>query len=183
MRVVFCKTCAGTVVARPAASGDAWAPFDYGGALANAIHRFKYVPRADLARPLGDLLVRGVPDAVARPPDLVVPVPLHPARLVERGFNQAALLARPVARRLGARLGPRLLERVRDTPRQAQLDRVRRATNLVGAFRVRGDVAGRHVLLVDDVRTTGATLTECARALRSAGAGRVTTLVLAAVDA
>jgi ComF family protein len=181
-RTVFCSPCASTLVARPS-TAHRWVAFSYGGALAQAVHRFKYASRADLARPLGDLMRRGIPPRLDRVPDLVVPVPLHFARIVERGFNQAALLARPVARHLGIPLRARALERVRDTPRQATLDRARRATNLNGAFRVReGGLEGKHVLLVDDVRTTGATLEECARTLRDRGVERVTSLVLAEVE-
>jgi ComF family protein len=147
------------------------------------MHRFKYAGRADLARPLSELMRRAIPREIDRVPEIVVPVPLHPARIVERGFNQAALLAGPIACRLGVAFRPRALERVRDTPRQATLDRVRRATNLDGAFRVRDDaVEGKHVLLVDDVRTTGATLHECERTLRARRAALVSTLVLASVD-
>ena len=183
VRTVFCPACACSVVARPAPSGDDWAPFVYGGALAHAIQRFKYASRADLARPLGELLRRGVPDDLERAPEVVVPVPLHPARLVERGFNQATLLAGPAARQLRAPLRPRALERVLDTPRQALLDRARRIANLDGAFRARDPfLVGKRVLLVDDVRTTGATLRACALALRAAGAREVGTLVLAEVD-
>jgi ComF family protein len=116
--------------------------------------------------------------------DLVVPVPLHPMRAAERGFNQSALLARPIAAALGAPLGARVLERVRDTPRQAALDRTDRLVNVRAAFRCREPrvVAGKRVLLVDDVRTTGATITECRAVLAAAGARTVRTWVLAVRD-
>lgn len=111
--------------------------------------------------------------------DVVVPVPLHAGRLAERGYNQAALLARPVARVIGAPLACRALVRVRATERQASLDREARLANVVDAFACRGDVRGRRVLLVDDVTTTGATLNACRSALAVAGARDVVALVLA----
>jgi ComF family protein len=110
-----------------------------------------------------------------------VPVPLHPSRLAERGYNQSSLLARRVARHLGAPFAPLALARARDTPKQATLDREARLANVAGAFRVREPtrVYGRAVLLVDDVSTTGATLAACAQALQAAGASAVATAVLA----
>lgn len=180
---VFCAACASTVQrAEEAGSDGAIAAFVYGGAIADAITRFKYGARPDLARPLCDLLWRAItPHAVRLSASVVVPVPLHPARLAERGFNQSALLARLVARRLGAPCLPLALARVRDTPRQASLGRADRLSNVSGAFVARqpGGLAGRPVLLVDDVSTTGATLAACARAALEAGAGGIRTAVLA----
>jgi len=177
MQHVFCARCAASVVR--ARGHDA--PFLYGGAIAQAIVRFKYGPEPPLARPLGELLRHGVPLLGAFAPDLVVPVPLHGTRLVERGFNQAALLAAPIARDLRASLAPRALVRTRDTPQQSALDRRRRLVNVRRAFAVRDArlISGKRVLLVDDVRTTGATLSACEEALRAAGAREVRGLVLA----
>jgi len=172
LRAVFCAACAATL--RP---GDARAAFVYGGAVATAITRFKYERRPDLARPLAHLLMR-VTRAID-PPDLVVPVPLHPSRLAERGYNQAALLARPVAADFGARFAPTALVRTRDTPHQAHLDRAARAANVDGAFGVRRDVRARDVLVIDDVVTTGATVRACMRALLDAGAARVRAVAVA----
>jgi ComF family protein len=179
---VFCEACASNAQAPPAAQSGERVAFAYGGAVARAIARFKYERRPDLARPLGDLLWRAVePDADALSGAIVVPVPLHPRRLAERGYNQSALLARRLAGRLGARVAPLALARTRDAPAQATLDRRDRLSNLQGAFRAReaDRVRGRTVLLVDDVRTTGATLACCAEALAAAGAAGVAAAVLA----
>jgi len=158
--------------------------FVYGGALARAVTRLKYERRPDLARPLGDLLWRALePDAAALSRVVVVPVPLHPTRLAERGFNQSALIASRLARRLGASFRPMALARLRDTPRQAALDRQSRLANLSGAFVARqpDKVRARDVLLVDDVRTTGATIEACTEALYVAGARSVSSAAVAAV--
>jgi competence protein ComFC len=113
--------------------------------------------------------------------DLIAPVPLHPSRRRARGYNQSALLATALGRRLGLPARNRLLRRVRDTGTQTHLTAAARLLNVRGAFAVAQPraAAGRTVLLVDDVMTTGATLEECARALRKAGAVRVLALTVA----
>ncbi|MGY4727442.1 MULTISPECIES: phosphoribosyltransferase family protein [Burkholderia] len=109
--------------------------------------------------------------------DLVAPVPLSHQRLVARGYNQAWAIARPLARRLGVRADAALLARVADTAPQSRLALRARRDNVMSAFAVAGDVTGRHVALVDDVMTSGATLAAAAHALKAAGAARVTNLV------
>jgi len=110
-----------------------------------------------------------------------VPVPLHPLRRRERGYNQAELLARHAARRFGVPVARDAVRRVKDTPTQTRLDRRQRAANVRGAFKAAPAAAlkGLHVALVDDVLTTGATTSACARALLGAGAASVRVFTVA----
>ena len=150
------------------------APWLHGGALAEAIHRLKYQGRSDLAGPLGVLFSGADPPRA----DVVAPIPLHPSRLRERGYDQAWLLARQAGRRLGLPLRS-LLRRVQATPQQTRLGRQGRANNMRGAFASLGKIAGLRVCLIDDVLTTGATASAAARALLQAGAARVEVRTLA----
>ena len=140
--------------------------------LAAAVQRLKYHGRRTLAGALGALLAERYPFA---PDALLVPVPLHRARLGVRGFNQALLLARALGRRRGLPVAPRLLVRTRATEAQARLPAAERRRNLDGAFAVRAPhlCRARSIVLIDDVLTTGATADACARALLDAGAARV----------
>lgn len=157
--------------------------FAYGGALAQAITRFKYEDRAELARPLGALMCRALQADAWRDVDLIVPIPLARARLVSRGYNTSALLAARVARHLGTRWTSRALVRVRETRPQVELDRAERLKNVQHAFVARPvHVQAKRCLLLDDVRTTGATLADAARALREAGASQVMEITLAGAD-
>lgn len=182
--VLFCPACVTSV--ERAADDDEGAVFLYGGAVAEAILRMKYGNRPDVAGRLARIMaVTARASAFAGAIDAVVPVPLHPRRLVTRGYNQSVLLASPVARALGVPLCAGVVSRDRDTPRQARQDREGRQKGVAGAFRSAPTprVAGRRVLLVDDVRTTGSTLEACAEALCRAGARKVTPFVLATTPA
>lgn len=179
----FCPPCAVTLVAAPPAP-FCFAAFEYGASIARTIARFKYEGRPDLARVLAAMALRTRPAIEAFAPEVVVPVPLHPTRLAERGFNQAVLLARPIAKSLDVPLSPRALARTVATPRQAVLTRAARLENVASAFRVLDPqaVRGRRVLLVDDVRTTGATIAACAAPLVAAGAVAVRGCVVASAE-
>lgn len=156
----------------------------YGDSVREALHAFKFHGRRGLAAPLGDLLVDALADGLpAGAPDLLVPVPLHARRERERGFNQARLLAARIGRALGWSVRADVLGRSRATHAQTDLSGAARRANVRGAFRVRRPelVAGRHVAVVDDVLTTGATVSECVRTLHAAGAGAVGVLTVARV--
>jgi len=154
--------------------------------LRSLVLRYKYERRAEMGAVLGRLLGERLAAAPwADAVEVVVPVPLHWTRRVRRGFNQADLLARELVRACrraaGRAVGRRLL-RVRATPHQTRLSATRRAANVRGAFRVRGGadgVWGRHILIVDDVLTSGSTAEECARTLKAAGAAAVYVAVVA----
>jgi ComF family protein len=111
--------------------------------------------------------------------DLIVPLPLHPARLAERGFNQAAEIAKALSRESGIRMDARVAERVRNTAPQTELPWRERAANMRHAFSCERDLAGASVAVIDDVMTTGATLDEFARTLKKCGARTVQNWVVA----
>jgi competence protein ComFC len=146
----------------------------YDGVGKELVHAIKYRGRVEAAERLAAPLMAGALDE--RGFDVVVPVPLHRMRSLRRGFNQAELLARGVARKINARVSDKL-RAVRKTADQVGLTAGARAANVRGAYAARGQVAGK-VLLVDDVFTTGATLDTCARALIGAGADEVFALTL-----
>jgi ComF family protein len=148
------------------------------------IHRLKYGDRGELAAPMGRWMARAGAELLDEA-DVLIPVPLHRLRLAHRRFNQSAALARTIAQNSGVPLRCDLLTRPKPTPPQVGLTRRLRAKNMQGAFAVaeakRIEVAGRRVVLVDDVMTSGATLNAASRVLLRAGAKQVDALVFARV--
>jgi len=150
-----------------------------GGALREAIYALKYRGLRAAAPQLGRLLAQHLAGHPI-PGDVLVPVPLHPHRLRHRGYNQAALLTKEVARLTGLPMREYLLARRRDTPPQVgTATREQRRTNVLDSFAVTGDTQGLAVVLVDDVTTTGSTFSAAAAALKAAGVASVWGLALA----
>ena len=161
----------------------------YDGSLRKLIHLFKYSGMKPLGKRLAGLLCRALPDEEVEGFDAVVPMPLYWRRRWRRGFNQSEILARLVAAQLGKTLGrtvPMLnaVKRIRATATQAGLTNSNRRKNVAGAFRVSRNarLAGKRILLIDDVMTTGSTAAACASVMKRAGASSVTLLTLARVD-
>jgi ComF family protein len=144
----------------------------HSGPLRQAIHQFKYKDLRSLAAPLGQLMAEGwralAPEDLQ--PDVIVPVPLHPSRQLQRGYNQATLLAQELGSRLRCPVMKEVLVRIKATAPQVDLDAQERRDNVRNAFRCRDtSLAGKHVLLIDDVCTTGSTLESACVALREIG--------------
>jgi ComF family protein len=179
-----CEVCAhplpvaglcGRCIAEPPHYDRVVAACRYAFPLDALIQSYKYGGRLAAAAALAGLLEGRIP----RKPDLIVPVPLTPQRLRERGFNQSLEIARRLGKSLGVTVDAGLCIKTRDTAPQSTLPWKTRRSNIRGAFVVLGDLDGCHVAVVDDVLTTGATLGELARNLKRAGAASVTGYVIA----
>jgi ComF family protein len=165
---------------QPPSFDSVHALFHYHEPVNILIQQLKYNNRLEFSRLFAELLAEKIADGIEAD-ELLIPVPLHPARLRTRGYNQSWELARRIAGLTGIPASRRCCRRVLKTPSQTGLSAEQRRRNLKQAFFVRHDLSGKHIYIVDDVMTTGSTLNEMARTLKQAGATRVTGLVIARV--
>ena len=168
------STC-GRCLKRPPQFDRTVAVFAYAFPVDKLVQALKFGEQLLLAPQLAGRLAQRIETR----PDCIVAMPLHPARLRERGFNQSLELARRIAVKLGIPLLERACQRVRDTPPQSALPWKERGRNMRKAFACTGDLSGKHVAVVDDVMTSGASINELAEALRQAGAREVSAWVVA----
>lgn len=180
---VACRLCAlplaaheagvcGLCLKQPPPLDGSIIPFRYAAPLDHLLLGLKFGQQLPNARLLGGLLAEAIAASTRELPDCIIPVPLHPSRLRERGYNQALELARPIAQHLGVPLCEGLVLRPKHTAAQSTLEKMARRRNIKGAFVVRGELPA-HIAIVDDVVTTGSTVNELARVLRRGGAKRV----------
>ncbi|MBN9125842.1 MAG: ComF family protein [Nitrosospira sp.] len=181
-----CRICAlpvtgsdvcGACIADPPEFDGTAAALSYAFPADALIHSLKYQGNLAMASVLAELFHTLV-GAIALP-DFIVPMPLHPVRLRERGFNQAMEIARSVSRQCGVALLPEACKRVKDMPSQAGLPWKEREKNIRNAFICEANLAGKRIAILDDVMTTGATLNELAKAIRQRGASEITGWIIA----
>ncbi len=182
----LCKVCAlpaaesrvcGSCLANPPAFDRTIASLSYAFPVDALVHSLKYQKNLSIAPVLANLLVTRI-DGIALP-DFIVPMPLHSARVRERGFNQALEIARRVAKVTGIALLPAACQRIKNTPSQTGLPWKEREQNIKGAFMCEADLTSKRIAILDDVMTTGATLNELAKVLRKSGATHVSGWVVA----
>ncbi len=158
--------------------------FVYNQDSSSAIIRFKHTDKIWLAPEFARLMLKAGQD-ILNEADILAPVPLHWLRLFRRGYNQSALLAQEICKISGHKFLPYLLQRTRKTPTQGQLSRAQRLLNLENAIRVnprqQAQLKDKNIVIIDDVRTTGATLEECCKTLKKSGANKIFALTLAVV--
>ena len=167
----------GACLAHPPAFDRTLAAMNYVFPIDVLLHSLKYRTNLAMAPVLADLLLARIDTATL--PDLIIPMPLHPVRLRERGFNQAVEIARRISKKSGIPLRPALCRRVRDTASQTGFPWKEREKNIRDAFDCEGKLNGKHIAIVDDVMTTGATLNELARVLRKCSAVHISAWVVA----
>jgi ComF family protein len=169
----LCAAC----LKHPPAFDFSYAAFAYTAPITELIIAAKFSGQWSLLPTLGQLLLPTVSSAPR--PDLIIPLPLHPERLKERGYNQSFELAKPIAQQLQLALRPDLLERRINTEHQARLSQAERHKNMRNAFYAKQHIDGKHIVLIDDVMTSGSSLHAAASCLKKAGALRVDNWILA----
>ncbi|MDN5836834.1 MAG: ComF family protein [Nitrosospira sp.] len=167
----------GACLANPPAFDQTVAALSYAFPVDALVRSLKYQANLPMAPVLADLLMARM--GAVTFPDFVVPMPLHPRKLRERGFNQALEIARNVSKKSGVALLPATCKRIKDTPSQTGLPWKAREKNIRGAFMCEMDLTGKRIAILDDVMTTGATLNELAKVLRKCGAIHVSGWVVA----
>lgn len=169
----------GSCQAREPSFDTCYSPYRYGPPLDYLIKRLKFHQDLAVAELLGSLFSQFLHNAAIEQPDVILPVPLHARRLAERGFNQSLEIGRVISRTLVCPVNYKLARRVRETEPQSLLPAGRRSENIRGAFAVPAQIHSKHIAILDDVMTSGATVNELARVLRKAGAKKVDVWVLA----
>lgn len=177
------KRC-GRCISNPPAFQQTFFAYDYNGPVAKLIQRFKFNEALILNQLLTDMVTSRLRAHDFPLPDALIPVPLHPARLKQRGFNQSYELAKSVGKALNIPVHQALLIRTRNTPNQSGLDRKTRENNVKGAFRFQASqdktcLSGKHLAIIDDVITTGSTTREVAKVLKRSGVSRISVIAVA----
>lgn len=168
----------GHCLSQPPAFDQTYAPYAYQGLIQHLVIGLKFHRQFKNARLLGNLLTQNISRNIITP-EVLMPVPLHPSRYKERGFNQAIEIARTVSKQLTIPLDLQTCIRIRDTEHQTQLNAKARRKNLKNAFQTRQTLSARHIAIIDDVMTTGSTSRELANCLKKAGAERIDVWVCA----
>lgn len=161
----YCGRC----IAKPPPFDACFCPFQYEAPVSQQIRAFKYNEKPELAKTLAQLLFTEIQTNELEPPDLLIPVPMHTSKLRQRGYNQSLLLTQQLSKLMRVPYNSHLLRKYRATPAQAELSLKQRRTNLRGCFEFIGKTSAKHVAIVDDVFTTGATASEIAKILKKNG--------------
>lgn len=169
------ETPCGQCLLNPPPFSATHACFAYEPPIIQLIIKLKFQHQLSYAQALGEMLIQALPTWYAyKPlPDLIIPIPLHPRRLCERGFNQALEIAKPIAKTRGLTLDYQGVQRIKPTVAQSGLSAAERKRNIAHAFAVRRDYTGLTIAVIDDVITTGHTVRECCRVLKQSGAARI----------
>jgi len=173
------RLCAGCLNQPQTFIDNTWSLFQYLYPVNRLIQHMKFNQGLNIANHLGGMLSKLLPNESSALPDCIMPVPLHSSRLISRGYNQSVEIARPLSRQLGVKLDISSCKRVRATAPQADLPAKKRKQNVRNAFSVSKKINYSHVLLVDDVITTGSTINELARMLSLAGVEQIDALTVA----